>query len=405
MSPIVGAIGNALTWYNFALFMPFLHVLSHNFFPMDNPVYREVLSFLAMSVGLFVRPLGAVIFGPIGDRFGRAKAMSISICLMALPTLCIAFLPGYNSIGIWAPIGLVICRALQGISMGGEYAAAMLHFVEEAPSNKKGFYGSWTDAGSQVGVLMGCQSLALLCVLFSEKQVYDFAWRIPFLFSVFLLPFAFIHPKHDAASSKSAKKKAPIMSMLLAHVKEVTCTISITAFSAVAFYSLFSFFPYYLVAQNVLTLSEATNCSIASNIVMIFSILGVGYISDWFSSRKPFLVIGIIGVAVSCCSMFVCGCRSATWWMILHMAYGFCLSVYYSCRSAFFAEAFPADVRCTAVSLSLSLAQAVFGGLTPVVMGRLTGMDISVLWACVPIVCVSCLALCAIAVLKQKKAA
>ncbi len=368
-SPIIGAVGNVLTWYNFALFMPFLHILSKSFFPLENEAYGDALSFLALSVGLFVRPLGAAIFGPIGDKFGRQKAISLSILLMAIPTLCIGLLPTYHQIGIWAPILLVFCRALQGISMGGEYTAAMVHLVEKAPIHRRGLYGSWSDAGSQVGVLMGCGVLVWLDSSFTPEAVYAFAWRIPFLCSVVLLPFAFFAPNAKKPSKKTEKE--PIISTLVDHKKEVGCTIAVTAFSAVAFYTLLTFFPYFLVSKGMLSLREATLCSTWANVTIVFVVLGAGYLSDYFS-RKPFLITGIVGVTVTACLMFLLEIKDFRYWMMLHIAYGFFLSVYYSCRAAFFAESFPTKVRCTAVSLSLSIAQAIFGGLTPVVMSYLT---------------------------------
>lgn len=397
-SPVIGAVGNILTWYNFALFMPFLHIISKSFFPLENEVYSEVLSFLALSVGLFIRPLGAAIFGPIGDKLGRQKAISLSILLMAIPTLGIGLLPGYHQIGIWAPILLVVCRALQGISMGGEYTAAMVHLVEKAPIHRRGFYGSWSDAGSQVGVLMGCGALVWLDSFFSPEAVYAFAWRIPFLFAVILIPFAFFVPGQNAAPKK--KEKEPIISMLLDHKNEVGCTIAVTAFSAVAFYTLLTFFPYFLVSKGMLSLREATLCSTWANITIVFVVLGAGYLSDYFS-RKPFLIIGILGVTVAAYFMFLMQVKDFGYWMALHIAYGFFLSVYYSCRAAFFAEAFPAKVRCTAVSLSLSIAQAIFGGLTPVIMSYLTSCSAKIVTV-IPVTFVAIIGIYALTLLKDR---
>lgn len=394
--PIIGAVGNVLTWYNFALFMPFLHILSKSFFPTDNAALGEVLSFLALSVGLFMRPFGAAIFGPIGDKFGRQKAISISILLMAVPTLIIGILPGYEKMGVLSPILLVACRALQGISMGGEYTAAMVHLVEKAPANRRGFYGCWSDAGSQVGVLIGGGMLVLLDNWFSISEIYSFAWRIPFLLSLLLIPFAFIVP--DKKTNKGNSERTPIIATLLDHKKDVGCTIAITAFSAVAFYTLLSFLPYFLVAKEILSLKEATLCSTCANAVITVTVLIAGYISDYFS-RKPFLITGIIGVAICSCVMFVLQIKDFHYWLMLHIAYGFFISVYYSCRAAFFVEAFPAKVRCTAVSLSLSIAQAIFGGLTPVVMSYLAACSLRIV-SVIPVMFVSAIAIYALLKIK-----
>ena len=392
---LIGALGNILEWYDYALVMPMVVVLMQQFFPENASAWVRVLGGLIVSMGLFTRPLGAFIFGPIGDKFGRQKAISFSIFLMAVPTFIMGILPGYDQIGIWAPIIFIILRILQGISMGGEYTAAMVHIVEKAPSNKRGFYGSWTDAGNQLGVLLAGQSVVWLHYFFVEGDVYSFAWRIPFLCGVFLIPFALMIPKQE----EKEKKKNSVFGMLLNHKKEVFCTVSITSFSAVCFYTLWTFIPYYLVSENLLTLKESAACGAAASLVAVFSILFAGYLSDIFK-RKPFLIIGILGAFASVAGMFFFQIKSYSYWFSMQILMGFFMGVYFSSRAAFFSEAFPAEVRCTAVSVSLSLAQSVFGGLTPVVMVWLVG--ISPYLVIIPVMIVSALALFAISLIKDR---
>lgn len=394
---LIGALGNVMEWYDFALIMPMNVVLIEQFFPSNAPLWIKMLGVWIVSMGLFTRPLGALIFGPIGDKFGRQKAISISILLMAIPTFLMGLLPGYSKIGILSPILFLFLRILQGISMGGEYTAAMVHIVEKAPNNRRGFYGSWTDAGNQVGVMLAAQSVVWLHHFFSEGEVYFFAWRIPFLLGILLVPFAFLIPKQEKKESSAPKNS--IFKMLMDHKKEVFCTVSITAFSAVSFYTLWTFLPSYLVTQGILNLKQSAACGAGASIISLVSILGAGYLSDLFK-RKPFLSIGIIGTLISGGYMFFAPSPSYYFWLILQLSMGFFLGVYYSCRSAFFAETFPKEVRCTAVSLSLSFAQAIFGGLTPPVMGYLTG--ISSYLAIIPIACISALALYSLSLLKDR---
>ena len=394
---LIGALGNVMEWYDFALVMPMNVVLINQCFPNDASEWVKVLGGLIVSMGLFTRPLGALIFGPIGDKFGRQKAISISILLMAIPTFLMGVLPGYDQIGIWAPILFMFLRILQGISMGGEYTAAMVHIVEKAPSNKRGFYGSWTDAGNQVGVMFAAQSVVLLHYFFSEGEVYSFAWRIPFLCGILLVPFAFLIPKQE--KKKSDTPKNSIFKMLMDHKKEVFCTVSITAFSAVSFYTLWTFLPKYLVSHGFLNLKQSAECGTSASMISLIAILGAGYLSDIFK-RKPFLTMGIFGSAISCGYMFFSSSSSYYFWMTLQLLMGFFLGVYYSSRAAFFAESFPKEVRCTAVSLSLSFAQAIFGGLTPPIMDYL--VEISSYWAIIPIVFVSILALFSLCLLEDR---
>ena len=394
---LIGALGNVMEWYDFALVMPMFVVLKGKFFPNDASDWVGVLGGLIVSMGLFTRPLGAFIFGPIGDKFGRQKAISISILLMAIPTVLMGILPGYDQIGIWAPILFMFLRVLQGISMGGEYTAAMVHIVEKAPNNRRGFYGSWTDFGNQVGVLFAGQAVVWLHSFFSEPEVYSFAWRIPFLFGILLIPFAFLIPKQEKKESDPNQKS--IFKMLIEHKKEVFCTVSITAFSAVSFYTLWTFLPYHLVSSGILNLKESAFCAAAASIVSMVSILVAGYLSDIFN-RKIFLSIGIIGVIFVGGYMFLAQTSSYYFWLIMQILMGFFLGVYYSCRAAFFAESFPKEVRCTAVSVSLSVAQAIFGGATPVVMVWLVGKASH--WAVIPILAVSIWALFSLCLLKDR---
>ncbi|MDR3156003.1 MAG: MFS transporter [Holosporaceae bacterium] len=377
----VGSLGNVLSWYSFSLFMPFLPIISKRFFPIEDPALCSTVSFLALSIGLFMRPVGSMIFGPIGDLIGRKKALFLSILFMAVPTVCIGLLPSYNQIGIMSPLLLLVFRACQGVSLGGEYTAAMVHLVESAPAHRRGFFGSWSDVGLQIGVLGSMNSLLLLHCFFSELEIYDFAWRIPFILGIVLIPFAFyFYNENEPAAApaaiakeerKESRKVCKIVRELLENKPAVFCTIAVTSFSAVGFYTLFTFLPYHLVREKMLTLKESTFCCACASLAITTTVLGCGYLSDYFR-RKPFIIAGIAGVSAVVYAIFLLKINSPFTWTIAYVSYGLFLGMYFSCRSAFFSESFPRKIRCTGVSLSLSLAQAIVGGLTPVIMNYCT---------------------------------
>ncbi|MDR3179366.1 MAG: MFS transporter [Holosporaceae bacterium] len=396
--PVLGAVGNVLVWYNFALLMPFLVIISKNFFSSGNPEFHSTMSFLAVSVGLFLRPVGSAVFGPIGDKFGRQLSLSISILLMVIPTVGIGLLPNFSQWGIAAPIIFIFLRVLQGISMGGEYTTSMVHLVELAPRNRRGFFGSFSDAGCQIGTLLAGMALIGLHAFYNEQEIYDFAWRYPFWVAILLLPFAFIKVQQKEASSPKENKPS-LLKSLIEHKKEVGCTIAITAFSAVGFYTLLTFFPYYFVQKGILTLEDATCCSMYANIAVTITIFSCGFLSDIFR-RRPFLISGMIGVPLAVYIMFMSGIRSVAFLIIMNTVYGIFLGMYYSCRAAFFSEAFPRHVRCTGVSLSLSLAQAIVGGSSTFVMDHI--MAISEKLAVLPITLVALLGIAAVLVMKDR---
>ncbi|MDR0555640.1 MAG: MFS transporter [Holosporaceae bacterium] len=387
---LIAAMGNIMEWYNFALFMPFLHVLSKEFFPCEDTVQRDVLSFLAMSVGLFMRPFGAAILGPVGDKFGRPRAIACAGLLMAIPTILIGLLPNYSQIGIYAPISLLFLRAIQGISLGGEYTAAMVHLVEKAPAHRRAFFGCLSDVGCQVGVLLGGQALICLYSFFSLEEIYFFTWRIPFLFGVLQIPFIFCMPKTDDIPQK---KRETLLISLIKYKREVGCTMAITSFSAVGFYTLLTFLPYYLVNRHLLTLKEATSCSVLSSLLITIVILVGGYLADSYS-KKGFMISGIVGVSVIVYMMFLLKNTSYEQWLTLQLLYGFFIGLYFSSRAAFLAQSFPSTVRCTAVSVSLSCSQAIFGGLTPLVMDHLNKLSPSL--AVIPATIVAIVAIYAV---------
>ena len=393
----LSALGNTLTWYNFALFMPFLHILSKNFFPAEGAATSSMMSFLVVSIGLFMRPVGATTLGPIGDVVGRQRALMISILLMAVPTFCIGLLPNYASIGFLSPIILLFFRALQGVSLGGEFVAAMVHLVELAPTNRRGFMGSLSEAGAQIGALLASSSLVMLYMFYTEAEIYEYAWRYPFLAAILLVPFAFIHPHKEAKQQK--KSKGSVVVGLLKHKKEMLCSIGITSFTAVAFYTSLTFLPYYLVREDVLTLREATQCSMSFNISVVVASIFFGYLSDMFK-RKPFLKGGIIGATVVTYFIFLVGAASVSLWKIINVIAGFFVGMHFSSRAAFFSEAFSKNVRCTGVAVSISVAQAVVGGSTAMVMDFCT--SVSPWLAVVPITIVATLGLFSLAKMQDR---
>lgn len=393
---IASTLGNVFVWYDFALFMPLLPVLSKIFFPIENTVLRDLITFFAMSMGLFARPLGSFIFGPIGDRIGREKAISVAILLMATPTFLIGLIPSYEQIGIFSPIIVLFLRLLQGISMGGEYTAAMVHLVEIAPSNRRGLFGCLSDAGSQTGVLLSGGVILLTYLLFSEAEIYQYAWRFPFLLGGALVLFAFMHLGGKENREKEKKKKKSqknIFAELAKYKKEVFCTIAITSFSAIGFYTLLNFLPYHLVSKGVITLKEATTCGVIANTCIISSIFTSGFFSDFFS-RKIFLRTGMILVLLTTYVMFLCNITSSFVWFLIHGIYGFSIGMYYGSRAAFFSESFPKEVRCTGVSVSFSIAQAIFGGSISMVVNFC--MSISPYLAVIPETIAVCAALFAL---------
>ena len=181
---LAGVIGNVLEWYDFAVYGYFVPVISQLFFPNQTPLVSLLLTFSVFGVGFVMRPLGAVVFGQYGDRHGRKRALSAVIFLMAASTFAVGLLPTYASIGVLAPLLLVVARLAQGLSGGGEWGGAAAYLVEYALPGKRGLTGSWQQVSVGCGFLLGSLTAAVLTTWISPTDMLAWGWRIPFLLGV-----------------------------------------------------------------------------------------------------------------------------------------------------------------------------------------------------------------------------
>ncbi len=179
-------VGNALEWYDYLLYAYFADIFAKLFFPTSDEYLSIMISFAAFAIGFVARPLGGIVFGYIGDRFGRKVSLTISIILIAVPTTIMGLLPTYYQIGIFAPILLILMRILQGISLGGEFSASSTFLVESAPKNQQGFYGSFSTASIGLGMILASAVALLIHHYFTASEIQEFAWRIPFVSSIFI---------------------------------------------------------------------------------------------------------------------------------------------------------------------------------------------------------------------------
>lgn len=166
-----GAIGNVLEWYDFAVYGYFATSIGRVFFPKEDPIAQLLFAFGVFAIGYLMRPLGGMLIGHIGDRVGRKEALTISVAAMAIPTFIVGILPGYEVIGLAAPILLTLCRMLQGLSVGGEYTTSIVFMVENAPDNRRGIAGALACCGATLGILLGSATGAALADIMSPENL------------------------------------------------------------------------------------------------------------------------------------------------------------------------------------------------------------------------------------------
>ena len=190
--------GNVLEWFDFAVYGYLAPIIATQFFPSTHKLTSILLTYSVFAIGFFARPFGAAIFGHIGDTRGRKAALILSTLAMAIPTFLIGILPVYATVGILAPLLLILCRIFQGLSVGGEFTGSFVYLVEQASHGYRGFFSCWSDIGCNLGMILGSACIALLNGVLSEQHLSSYGWRLPFLGGYFFgrpgLVYAFAAP-------------------------------------------------------------------------------------------------------------------------------------------------------------------------------------------------------------------
>ncbi|MDR1475109.1 MAG: MFS transporter [Holosporales bacterium] len=371
-SIFLSSLGNILEWFDYAIFGAFSAIMAKNFFSNEvDGYFAQLCVYAVFAVGFIGRPIGGVIFGHIGDLYGRKKVLFSSILLMAVSTAIIGMLPTYREIGAFAPTMLVLMRLCQGMAIGGEYTGGMVYLVEQATTDRRGLTGSFSELGCLLGTLVGGQlTLITLSWVMDQQSLESWGWRIPFLTGVLIAPYAFYVRRNIKESPEAFPKKRtdiiPIAEAFKFYWPQLLAAFFSTAFSGVSLYTILVFLPNHIFTQKEIVGADmAFVCSAITNMFMILSVAVFGHVSDKIG-RKPIMISGIIGVMATCYPMIALSKSGVGfWYLMFQIMFGLSLSAFYGPRSAFMSEAFPRQIRVTAVSLVVGLCQATFGGLTP----------------------------------------
>lgn len=371
-SSIIAAVsGNIIEWYDFALYMFLAPVLARNFFSDDDHLFAMLSTFLIYAMGFFIRPLGSIIFGHLGDRLGRTKTLKLSILLISLPTIGIGLLPSYEQWGIFSGISLACLRMLQGLCIGGEFAGSMIYLTEIAAGDKRAFMSSMANNGSNFGILCATMIAALVSSLMSETSFTDYGWRIPFLiggmFGMFGLLFRLNISETPVFKSLSTKKRLhdfPIL-IVIKHHKRVMLHISLLlVMSSVGSYVLLEFMSTYLNQYFGYTLKTALQIQSIYNFITFGLVIVAARHSDKFG-RKPLLLVaslGYIALAIPCFyALKVTG--QAVY--LLPLVVFYCMEQ--ATTPATIVELFPSASRYTGISLSYNITMALVSGTAPLI--------------------------------------
>lgn len=364
---IVGASsGNLVEWFDFYVYSFCSLYFAHVFFPSGNPTTQLLQTAGIFAAGFLMRPIGGWMFGYIGDKHGRKKSMLISVCMMCFGSLVIACLPGYDTIGVWAPALLLLARLFQGLSVGGEYGTSATYMSEVAAEGRKGFYASF-----QYVTLIGGQLLALLTVvllqqILSDEELRSWGWRIPFALGAALAIIALylrrsLNETSDSASR--ASKDAGSLTGLWKHRRAFIMVLGFTAGGSLSFYTFTTYMQKYLV--NTSGMDHKTASALMTAALFIYMLLQpvIGGLSDKIGRRNSMLIFG--GLAAICTVPILTLLQSVNSPLAafaLVMVALLITSFYTSISGILKAEMFPPEVRALGVGLSYAVANALFGG-------------------------------------------
>ena len=363
-------IGNLLEWYDWSVYVVLARQIGAVFFPSDNPLKETLSAFLFYGVGFLMRPIGAIVIGHLGDKYGRKNALIFTVMAMALGTFMIGCLPGYAQMGAVGPVLLVVARLLQGFSAGGEWGGSTSFIAEYAPEGRRGFMASFQQVTTVTGLLVGTFFGFVLTLVMSDADLVAWGWRIPFLAGI-LLAFVGLYlrskvdetPKYSEIEEKHAVAETPFLEMLQTYSKETITAFCFTLLWTVGFYIVLTYMPTFMVQQLKLPQSQSLLAVSLGQLLLAILIPFGGALSDRIG-RRPLLIFA--------CAVFVIGIIPAfkiivavpTFTVVLlnQLFWAIPLACYSGAGPAAIAEIFPTKVRYVALSTGYGTAVAIFGG-------------------------------------------
>jgi MHS family proline/betaine transporter-like MFS transporter len=369
-----GMIGNVLEWYDFAIYGYFAAQIGRHFFPHEDAVAQLLSTFGIFAVGYLMRPLGGAFVGHIGDMFGRRAALTFSVGAMAIPTFLIGLLPGYDRIGLLAPIGLTLLRIVQGLSVGGEHTSSMVFLVEHAPDGRRGLLGALGASGATAGILLGSAVGAAFAASMSTAALDTWGWRVPFLLGLLVGIAGYVLRRYVLEAGVVEKRtRAPIVETIQDHWRIVTGFVGLCVYNAVTFYIAFVYLVSWLQTADGIPPSRSLEINSFSMALLLPLVITAGWLSDRIG-RKPVLVLAsLVGMVVTLPLFWLLNHPSDAVAQIGQLGFVLLMGFYGGTLPVVLVEAAPRSVRCTAVALGYNLCFGLFGGLSPLAATWLVG--------------------------------
>lgn len=368
------AIGNTVEWFDFGTYGFLATTLGMVFFPSVNQTVSLLSAFGAFGVAFLMRPLGAFVLGPLGDRLGRKRILATTILLMSGATFVIGLLPGFSSIGVFAPVLLVLCRMLQGFSAGGEYGGAATFVTEQAPTKRRGFITSWLEFSSLVGFALGASIATGLSASLSDAAMVSWGWRVPFLLAgplgligLYLRLRIEETPKFTELTAIKQVARAPLRESLANNKRDILRVLAIGPMANSGQYMLFTYMPNYLSSDKSLKLSATTSLLVvlAAILFMLIVITRIGALSDRIG-RRPVMIASGAGLVLLTYPIFLL--ISVGSWLPILIGLLLLASLVVMNQAALpstLTAFFPTRTRYSGLAVGYNIGVAVFGGTTP----------------------------------------
>ncbi|PHV09669.1 MFS transporter [Chitinimonas sp. BJB300] len=374
----LAALGGALEFYDFVIFVFFATVLGQLFFPPEIPDWlRQLQTFGIFAAGYLARPLGGIVMAHFGDLLGRKRMFALSILMMSVPTLLMGLLPTYASIGLAAPLMLLALRIVQGAAVGGEVPGAWVFVAEHVPGRNIGFACGTLTAGLSAGILLGSFVATLANTLFTQEELLDYGWRIPFLLggvfgicSMYLRRWLEETPIFAELKQKKAlAAELPLKTVLREHRRGVLQSMLLTWLLSAALVVMILMTPPMLQKSFGFDAVTTLNANSVAVICLVFGCILAGHLADRFGAART-VFLGTFWLAFCSWLLYANLAAHPDWLMPLYALTGFSVGIVGAIPYVM-VHAFPAQVRFTGLSFSYNVAYAIFGGLTPILVGLL----------------------------------
>lgn len=394
---IFALISNILEWYEFSVYGYLVFIIADLFFNSGSSTLNAIFAFLAFSTSYFVRPLGAVFFGYMSDKYSRINSLQISTLIMSAPTFLIGILPTYSSVGVLSTFFLIFLRVIQGFAAGGEFPSSACLVYESFSGKRRGFFCSGVSLSSLLGVMFGSLAVAMLHIFIDDNTMREWGWRIPFLLGLPITIAIYMSRRLlTAVDIENNKENITGLSMresLFSVKYKIVRAIILVGFMHTSFFLLFVWMPSY---QILFLQLDASSVNIANTIGLFFlgfSILLFGYVSIFFSV-KTIMSFSCISLFMVCIPIFAL-MQQANFFIItiMQMTLAFFLGGINGVILLFLGDLFETKIRCTAMSLSFTFASCISGGVMPTLCNFMVGKYEILLFPAIAISIFSLLAL------------